>query len=144
MTRMNLFLVIAIILSAMFLVHSHYEARRSFMILEAAMKEATRLELEHERLQVERRSQASPLRIEQIAKQQLQMRLVTPGITQYVKWLLKSLKNRLRPSHEPQCSAFFQSFAGQQNASLAQQTHCGRHGLGLCGLGGSGFVCSGL
>jgi cell division protein FtsL len=49
------------------------------------MKEATRLELEHERLQVERRSQASPLRIEQIAKQQLQMRLVTPGITQYVK-----------------------------------------------------------
>jgi cell division protein FtsL len=36
-------------------------------------------------LQVERRSQASPLRIEQIAKQQLQMRLVTPGITQYVK-----------------------------------------------------------
>jgi cell division protein FtsL len=41
--------------------------------------------LEHERLQVDRRSQASPLRIEQIAKQQLQMRLVTPGITQYVK-----------------------------------------------------------
>ena len=76
MTRMNLFLVIAIILSAMFLVHSHYQARRSFMILEAAMKEATRLELEYERLQVDRRSQASPLRIEQIAKQQLQMRLV--------------------------------------------------------------------
>jgi cell division protein FtsL len=49
------------------------------------MKEATRLELEYERLQVDRRSQASPLRIEQIAKQQLQMRLVTPGITQYVK-----------------------------------------------------------
>ena len=55
------------------------------MALEAATKEATRLELEHERLQVERRAQASPLRIEQIAKQQLQMRLVTPGITQYVK-----------------------------------------------------------
>lgn len=85
MTRLNLMLVIAIILSALFLVFSHYEARRAFMALEAATKEATRLELEHERLQVERRSQASPLRIEQIAKQQLQMRLVTPGITQYVK-----------------------------------------------------------
>jgi cell division protein FtsL len=85
MTRLNLILVIAIILSAMFLVHSHYEARRSFMALEAASKEATRLEVEYERLQVERRSQASPLRIEQIAKQELQMRLVTPGITQYVK-----------------------------------------------------------
>jgi cell division protein FtsL len=85
MTRLNLLLVSAIILSAMFLVHSHYEARRSFMALEAAGKEATRLELEFERLKVERRSQASPLRIEQIAKQELQMRLVTPGITQYVK-----------------------------------------------------------
>lgn len=85
MTRLNLFLVLAVIASAMFLVHSHYEARRSFMALEAATKEATRLELEFERLQVERRAQASPLRIEQIAKQQLQMRLVTPGITQYVK-----------------------------------------------------------
>jgi cell division protein FtsL len=85
MTRLNVFLVIAIIFSAMFLVHSHYEARRSFMALEVATKEATRLELEYERLQVERRAQASPLRIEQIAKQQLKMRLVTPGITQYVK-----------------------------------------------------------
>jgi cell division protein FtsL len=85
MTRLNVFMVIAIIFSAMFLVHSHYEARRSFMALEASTKEATRLELEHERLQVERRAQASPLRIEQIAKQQLQMRLVTPGVTQYVK-----------------------------------------------------------
>lgn len=85
MTRLNLILVLAIIASAMFLVHSHYEARRSFMALEAATKEATRLELEFERLQVERSAQASPLRIEQIAKQQLQMRLVTPGITQYVK-----------------------------------------------------------
>ena len=85
MTRLNLFLVIAIILSGLFLVHSHYQSRRAFMALEAATKEATRLELEYERLQVERRAQASPLRIEQIAKQQLQMRLVTPGITQYVK-----------------------------------------------------------
>ncbi len=85
MTRLNVFLVIAIIASAMFLVHNHHQARRSFMALESATKEATRLELEYERLQVERRAQASPLRIEQIAKQQLQMRLVTPGITQYVK-----------------------------------------------------------
>ena len=58
MTRLNLILVIAVIFSAMFLVHSHYQARRSFMALEAASKEATRLELEHERLQVERRAQA--------------------------------------------------------------------------------------
>jgi cell division protein FtsL len=93
MTRLNLFLVIAIILSSLFLVHSHYQSRRAFMALEAATKEATRLEIEYERLQVERRAQASPLRIEQIAKQQLQMRLVTPGITQYVKQPTESSKS---------------------------------------------------
>ena len=93
MTRLNLFLVIAIILSGLFLVHSHYQSRRAFMALEAATKEATRLEIEYERLQVERRAQASPLRIEQIAKQQLQMRLVTPGITQYVKQPTESSKS---------------------------------------------------
>ncbi len=52
MTRLNVFLVIAIIASAMFLVHNHHQARRSFMALESATKEATRLELEYERLQV--------------------------------------------------------------------------------------------
>ena len=112
MTRLNLILVLAIIASAMFLVHSHYEARRSFMALEAATKEAARLELEFERLQVERRAQASPLRIEQIAKQQLQMRLVTPGITQYVT--CQPRLNLLEASHEqPQRSIVIQSIVGQ-------------------------------
>lgn len=45
MTRLHVFLVIAIIASALFLVHNHHQARRSFMALEAATKEATRLEL---------------------------------------------------------------------------------------------------
>ena len=85
MTRCNLFLLVFVVATALFLVRTHYEARRLFMSLESASKEATRLEVEFERLQVESRSQASPLRIEQIAKQQLQMRTVTPGITQYVQ-----------------------------------------------------------
>ena len=38
----------------------------------------------HRGLQVERRAQATPLRVEQIARQQLQMRMVSPAITQYV------------------------------------------------------------
>jgi cell division protein FtsL len=33
---------------------------------------------------VERRAQATPLRVEQIARQQLQMRAASPAITQYV------------------------------------------------------------
>ncbi len=54
------------------------------MLLEAERKEAARLEIEQDRLQVERRAQATPLRVEQIAKSQLQMRPATPGITLYV------------------------------------------------------------
>lgn len=84
MTRLNLVLLVAVVLSALALVHSHYESRRMFMALESARKEAKRLELEQDRLQVERRAQATPLRVEQIARQQLQMRDATPAITQYV------------------------------------------------------------
>lgn len=84
MTRLNLLLLIAVLASAMVLVHSQYESRRLFMALESASKEAHRLEVDHDRLQVERRAQATPLRVEQIARQQLQMKTASPAITQYV------------------------------------------------------------
>lgn len=84
MTRLNVLLLLAVMVSAMVLVHSQYESRRLFMAMEAANKEAHRLEVEHDRLQVERRAQATPLRVEQIARQQLQMKTATPAITQYV------------------------------------------------------------
>jgi cell division protein FtsL len=84
MMRLNVLLLMVVVASAMALVHSQYESRRLFMALEAERKEAARLEVEHDRLQVERRAQATPLRVEQIARQQLQMRLVSPAITQYV------------------------------------------------------------
>lgn len=84
MTRLSVLLLLAVLASAMLLVHSQYESRRLFMALEAERKETYRLQIEHERLQVERRAQATPLRVEQIARQQLQMRTVNPAITQYV------------------------------------------------------------
>ena len=84
MTRLNIVLLLALVLSALALVHSQYESRRLFMALEAARKDASRLEVERDRLLVERRAQATPLRVEQLARQQLQMRMVSPGITQYV------------------------------------------------------------
>jgi cell division protein FtsL len=34
---------------------------------------------------VEKRAQATPLRVEKLAKEQLQMRTTTPAITQYVR-----------------------------------------------------------
>jgi cell division protein FtsL len=84
MTRLNIVLLLALVLSALGLVHSQYESRRLFMALEAARKDTARLETERDRLLVERRAQATPLRVEQLARQQLQMRMVSPGITQYV------------------------------------------------------------
>ena len=84
MTRLSVLLLLAVVASALALVHSHYESRRLFMVLESEGKETTRLDIENDRLQVERRAQATPLRVEQIARQQLQMRMVSPGITQYI------------------------------------------------------------
>ena len=46
--------------------------------------EARRLDTEHQRLQVEKRAQATPLRVEKMARAQLNMRTATPAITQYV------------------------------------------------------------
>jgi cell division protein FtsL len=84
MTRVSLLLLMATVASALWLVHSHYESRRLFMGLETARKEAKRIAVDHDRLEVERRAQATPLRVEQIARQQLNMRTASPAITQYV------------------------------------------------------------
>ena len=84
MSRLNAVLLALVLASALYLVHSQYEARSLFVELEAARREAHRLEVEHDRLLVERRAQATPLRVEQMARQQLQMRPAHPAITQYV------------------------------------------------------------
>ena len=85
MTRVSLLLLVATVVSALWLVHSHYESRRMFMELESTRKEAKRIEVDHDRMEVERRAQATPLRVEQLARQQLNMRTASPAITQYVK-----------------------------------------------------------
>ncbi|WP_048440222.1 cell division protein FtsL [Caenimonas sp. SL110] len=85
MTRINIILLVAIIASALYLVRTQYESRRLFTELDRTNTEARKLELEHERLQVEKRGQATPLRVEKIAKEQLQMRTASPAITQYVR-----------------------------------------------------------
>ena len=84
MTRLNLVLLIAVLASALYLVQTQYESRRLFAEIDRAASEARKLEIEHERLQVEKRAQATPLRVERLAKDQLQMRPASPAITQYV------------------------------------------------------------
>ncbi|VWX58213.1 Cell division protein FtsL [Burkholderiales bacterium 8X] len=85
MARLNLLLLMAVLASAIFLVHTQYQSRQLFTELYRVQSETRRLELEHDRLQVEKRAQSTPLRVEKLAKEQLKMRTTTPAITQYVK-----------------------------------------------------------
>ena len=86
MTRLTFVLVMAILASALYLVNVQYESRKLFSALDKSRAEAHRLESENERLQVEKRSQVTPLRLEKLAKERLQMRTVTPAITNYVTY----------------------------------------------------------
>lgn len=84
MTRLNVVLLLAILASALYLVHTQYESRRVYVELEKAVAQNRQLAAENERLQVEKRAQATPARVENLARTGLQMRTVTPAITQYV------------------------------------------------------------
>ena len=80
--RLNLLLIIAVLASGLVLVRSAYEARRLFTALDRAQAEGRRLEADNPRLQAERHAQATNLRVEQVARERLQMRAITPAVTQ--------------------------------------------------------------
>ena len=84
MTRLNLVLMLAVLASALYLVRVQYDSRSLFVEVDRATALSHKLEIENERLQVEKRAQATPLRVEKLAKEQLKMRTSTPAITQYV------------------------------------------------------------
>jgi len=84
MARLSVVLLIAVIASALYLVRVQYESRSLYMQIEKAQSEARKIESDRERLLAEKRGQATPLRVEDIAKNQLQMRPASPGVTQYV------------------------------------------------------------
>jgi cell division protein FtsL len=79
-------LLLAVLASALYLVHTQYESRRLFVELDRAQAEARKLDTEHDRLEVDKRAQATPLRIEKLAREKLQMRSANPAITQYATY----------------------------------------------------------
>jgi len=88
MARLNFVLLLAVLISALYLVRTQYESRRLYMELEKATAQRRKIETEGERLQVEKRAEATPLKIEKLARDRLQMRTTTPAITQYVQYKL--------------------------------------------------------
>lgn len=84
MLRLNFLLLLAAMLSALYLVQTQYESRRLFTELHRATNEARSLETEYQRLQVELRAQSSPARIQSLALAQ-GMQGASPAITHYVR-----------------------------------------------------------
>lgn len=84
MLRLNLLLLVAVLLSGLYLVETQYESRRLFTELHRATNEARNLETEYQRLQVELRAQSSPSRIESLAVAQ-GLQGASPAITHYVR-----------------------------------------------------------
>ena len=83
MSRVSLILMIAVMASALYLVRTQYESRSLTTEIDRATSLARNLETENDRLDVERRAQATPLRVEKLAREQLHMRTIMPAITHY-------------------------------------------------------------
>ena len=86
MGRLNFMLLLVVLASALYLVQTQYESRRRYVELEKAAAQSRKIETESERLQVEKRAEATPLKIEKLARDRLQMRTTTPAITEYVRY----------------------------------------------------------
>ncbi len=85
MTRLNVLLLAALVLSSLFLVKSAHDARRLFAELDRAKSEQRALDTDHKRLEAERQAQATHLRVEKVARDRLAMRSANPAVTHYVE-----------------------------------------------------------
>ncbi|AKJ27863.1 cell division protein FtsL [Caldimonas brevitalea] len=83
-TRLNIVLFIALVLSGLYLVRISYEARRVFVEVERSQAEERTLQTQFEQLELEKRAQATPLRVEKVAREKLQMRTASAAVTHYV------------------------------------------------------------
>jgi cell division protein FtsL len=84
MTRTNTVLVVALVLSSLYLVRTAYDSRRLFTELDRARSDSAKLDVEHKRLEAERQAAATNMRVERTARERLAMRNATPAVTVYV------------------------------------------------------------
>ena len=81
---LTLALVAALLASCLLLVKTSYESRQLFAALDVARNEQQQLDAEYKRLDAEAQAQSTHLRVERTARERLQMRTATPGVTAYV------------------------------------------------------------
>ena len=78
MIRLNLFLLAVLIVCALSLVTSRYQARKLFVELEREQSQSRAYEVEYGQLQIEQSTWAMPGRVEKIARERGRMQLA-PG-----------------------------------------------------------------
>lgn len=79
MARLNLFLLAAVVLSALAVVSTNHRARKLFIEFEHEQQRMRALEVEWGQLQLEQSTWATHARIEQIARDKLGMHPPRPG-----------------------------------------------------------------
>ena len=84
MTKVNMLLIVALLASCLLMVKTAYESRQLFAALDAARVERKQLDAEFKRLDAEAQAQGTHLRVERMAREKLQMRTASPGVTSYV------------------------------------------------------------
>jgi len=84
-TRVNIFLAIALIACALSLINSQYQARRLFIELEREQSLSKQYELQWTQLKLDQSTFGKHSRIEETASKELNMVSVTPARTQYLK-----------------------------------------------------------
>lgn len=82
--RLNFLLLLAVLASGLWLVHSAYDVRRLFTAVDDAAAEGRRLESDRQRLEAERHAQATNLRVDKVARERLLMTTITPAVTKTV------------------------------------------------------------
>ena len=85
MSKLNLLLLVALLISCLVQVRTAYESRRLFAALDAARLQQKQLDAQFKRLDAEAQAQSTHLRVERTAREKLQMRTATPAVTAYVQ-----------------------------------------------------------
>ena len=82
---LNILLLAAVVLCALSVVTSQHKARKLYVELQHEKERAQQMDVEWGQLQLEQSTWAAPARVENIAVQQLQMKLPKVGDVQYIR-----------------------------------------------------------
>lgn len=82
--KLNMLLAALVVLCSLALVNAQYKSRHLFIQLERLQQEARQLDIEWSQLQLDQSSLTKAERIEQIAREELNMVPVAPERTQYL------------------------------------------------------------